>query len=62
MWASAYSVFVLAPLSAAKSKCDGAQLFVIHLSTHVSVPYFQWDIWKEEGLTLAHCQKLKQSC
>jgi hypothetical protein len=55
MWASARSVFVLAPLSAAKSKCDGALLFVIHLSTHILVPWFQWDIWKEEGLFPAHC-------
>jgi hypothetical protein len=38
MWASARSVFVLAPLSAAKSKCDGALLFVIHPSTHIPVP------------------------
>jgi hypothetical protein len=38
MWASACSVFVLAHLFAAKSKCDGALLFVIHPSTHIRVP------------------------
>ena len=38
MWASARSVFVLAPFSAAKSKCNGALLFVIHPSTHIPVP------------------------
>ncbi len=41
MWASARSIFVLALLSAAKSKCDVAHLFVIHPSTHIPFPCFQ---------------------
>jgi hypothetical protein len=41
MWASAHSVFVLAPLSVAKSQCDIAQLLLIHPSTHIPVSCLQ---------------------
>ena len=54
MWASARSVFVIAHLSAAKSKCDVAQLSLIHLSTHIPVSCLQQDLWKDKGLFLAH--------
>jgi hypothetical protein len=37
MWARAHSVFILATLSSSKSKCDIAQLSLIHLSTHIPV-------------------------